>query len=38
MPRWLRIARPFIVSAFRKENARMLAELKRDVESRPEAN
>ncbi len=37
MPAWLRLARPFVVSAFSKENARMLEELKRYVEARPEA-
>jgi hypothetical protein len=31
---WLRLERPFVVSAFSKENERMLAELKRYVEIR----
>ena len=35
MPALLRIAEPLVLLAFRKENVRILAELKRYVESRP---
>jgi hypothetical protein len=35
MPVLLRIAEPLVLYAFRKENVRILAELKRYVESRP---
>jgi hypothetical protein len=35
MPALLRIAEPLVLYAFRKENVRILAELKRYVESRP---
>jgi len=35
MPTLLKLARPFIVSAFQKENERILAELKRYVEAEP---
>jgi uncharacterized protein YndB with AHSA1/START domain len=35
MPGLLKLAEPFVRSAFRKENKRILAELKRYVEARP---
>ena len=35
MPSLLTLARPFVVYAFRKENVRILAELKRYVEAQP---
>jgi hypothetical protein len=33
MPAWPKIAQPFVLYAFRKENGRILAELKRHVEA-----
>lgn len=35
MPGLLKVAKPFVVSAFREENVRILAELKRYVEAQP---
>jgi hypothetical protein len=36
IPGLLRVAEPLVVHAFRKENVRILAELKRYVEAQPE--
>jgi uncharacterized protein YndB with AHSA1/START domain len=33
IPGWLKVAEPFVAAAFRKENVRILAELKRYVEA-----
>jgi hypothetical protein len=35
IPGLLKVAEPLVVSAFRKENVRILAELKRYVEAQP---
>lgn len=38
MPGLMKLAAPFVIAAFRKENVRMLAELKRYVEAQPKQN
>jgi hypothetical protein len=35
MPAWIRWAEPFVLRAFRKENERIMMELKRSVEAQP---